>query len=178
MDIQTTILGFLNWKSFSGYELKKIFTTLDFLPWSGNNNQIYKALVSLEQEEYVNKETINQENAPAKKIYTITSKGKEVLINNLKTTISMPTIQNDFILNLAWADILDNKEFNKLLDAYQENVELELKSTKEKAHRKDVDPARTEREEYIWDMIWQYRISFYRNELNWLLKLRNGMENK
>ena len=47
MTINYTILGLLESGDRSGYDLKKVMQELDFLPWSGNNNQIYKALVYL-----------------------------------------------------------------------------------------------------------------------------------
>ncbi len=47
MTINYTILGLLESGDRSGYDLKKVMQELDFLPWSGNNNQIYKALVFL-----------------------------------------------------------------------------------------------------------------------------------
>ena len=50
MSLTHTILGFLSWKPFTGYELKKLFSETDFIYWSGNNNQIYTTLVKLHKE--------------------------------------------------------------------------------------------------------------------------------
>ena len=50
MSIKLAILGMLSWKSSTGYELKKIFEDSSFMYWSGNNNQIYKALLNVKRQ--------------------------------------------------------------------------------------------------------------------------------
>jgi len=77
MSIQYAILGLLGCGSFSGYDLKKIIQESPFLPWSGNNNQIYKALTELVEEGYAVSETVHREGAPSKKMYSITVRGEE-----------------------------------------------------------------------------------------------------
>ncbi|RPI32756.1 MAG: DUF4180 domain-containing protein, partial [Chloroflexota bacterium] len=42
MDIKFAILGYLSWRPFSGYDLKKLFADSAAFYWSGNNNQIYR----------------------------------------------------------------------------------------------------------------------------------------
>nr|WP_242835134.1 PadR family transcriptional regulator [Clostridium sartagoforme] len=67
MSIKLAILGILSWKPSTGYELKKIFEESSFLYWSGNNNQIYKSLIKMEDEHLVTSEIIHQDNSPSKK---------------------------------------------------------------------------------------------------------------
>ncbi len=66
MTIDYAILGLLSWKPLSGYDLKKLFSDSSILYWSGNNNQIYKALIQLHQDGLVSQETQLQESLPAK----------------------------------------------------------------------------------------------------------------
>ena len=47
MDVHTAILGWLSWKPASGYDLKRVFSDSEIFYWSGNNNQIYKALLQI-----------------------------------------------------------------------------------------------------------------------------------
>ena len=44
MIIDYAILGLLSWKPLTGYDVKRVMQDSPFLYWSGNNNQIYKAL--------------------------------------------------------------------------------------------------------------------------------------
>ena len=79
MSIKYAILGLLSWKSLSGYDLKKMIADSAALYWSGNNNQIYKTLVQLLDEELVTSEVHYQENLPPRKVYTINEKGQDEL---------------------------------------------------------------------------------------------------
>ncbi|MCG1013246.1 PadR family transcriptional regulator [Tepidanaerobacter sp. GT38] len=72
MSISLAILGLLSYKPMSGYDLKKIIQDSSFMYWSGNNNQIYKALSELRDKGFVTNEVIHQDGAPTKKIYKIT----------------------------------------------------------------------------------------------------------
>ncbi len=47
MQIDYAILGLLSWKPLTGYDVKRVMQDSPFLYWSGNNNQIYKALTKL-----------------------------------------------------------------------------------------------------------------------------------
>lgn len=81
MSISFAILGILSWKPSTGYELKKVFQESSFMYWSGNNNQIYKALLQMQNEGLVNPEVIHQDSAPSKKLYRITKEGLDELKN-------------------------------------------------------------------------------------------------
>jgi PadR family transcriptional regulator AphA len=178
MELNEMILGFLDWKPLTGYELKNIFAELDFIPWSGNNNQIYKTLLELEQNGMVEKEVIQQEKAPAQKRYTATGKGREALRNAVKEKSDLPAVKNDFLLRLAWAHSLSDGELTAVIDAYQKSVEAELMMCLEKMRRRKITVERNEREGYIWDMIFRNQAAYLQNELNWITRLRNGLNNK
>jgi DNA-binding PadR family transcriptional regulator len=67
MSIKLAILGILSWKPSTGYELKNIFEDSSFMYWSGNNNQIYKALINLENEDLVTSKVVHQDKSLSKK---------------------------------------------------------------------------------------------------------------
>lgn len=46
MSIRYAILGFLSWKPFAGYDLKKLLSNSLSFHWSGNNNQVYGTLLA------------------------------------------------------------------------------------------------------------------------------------
>lgn len=178
MDLGTVILGFLEWKELTGYELKALFSRLDFLPWSGNNNQIYTTLVDLEKRGLVEKKTVQQEKLPAQKRYTATEAGRAVLRQAVLGQSSAPAQANEFLLHLMWSGSLDDQELTGLIDRYQQAVELELMMCRERARRGNEFEARTPREEFLWQMIGRNRTMALQNELNWLAQLRNGLQNK
>lgn len=178
MDINAVILGFLEWRQLTGYELKKMFADLSFLPWSGNNNQIYKSLLELEREGLLTKEVIQQENLPAQKRYSATEQGRKMLKEAVLCASELPEQKNDFLLHMVWAQCLTNEEIGALIHQYQNQLFEELAMTKEKMRRKGTQANRSEREAYIFDMIWKNQCMVLQNELNWLGLLQNGLVHK
>jgi DNA-binding PadR family transcriptional regulator len=53
MLINNAILGLLSYRPMTGYEIKKIIQDSSYMHWSGNNNQIYKALLELAEDGFV-----------------------------------------------------------------------------------------------------------------------------
>jgi len=175
MNIKFAILGFLSWRPFSGYDLKKIFAQSQSLYWSGNNNQIYRSLVQLHQEGLLESEIQLQENNPARKLYTITALGQSALREWLTSQPEPPQLRNTFLIQLAWADQLDDKELEKLLVVYEEELKLQLLIHTERERRGSPNPARTEREKCLWRMISQNWSAVYQNELSWVHQLRSEL---
>ena len=76
MNVATAVLGFLLGGPRSGYDLKKLFAAIPSLHWSGNNNQIYPALVQLHREGLAAKESVPSTVGPARSLYDITAQGQ------------------------------------------------------------------------------------------------------
>lgn len=178
MELNDVILGFLDWKQMTGYELKGLFEKMDFLPWSGNNNQIYKSLLELEKEGLVEKEVVQQESFPAQKRYRATEAGRRRLNAAVKTLPEETAVRSDFLLHLMWSNGLSKDELLSLIAAYQSKVETLLAMSREKIRRNPVLPERTKREAYIFGMIMQNEADMLQNELNFLVRLRNGLSNR
>lgn len=175
MSIKHAILGLLSWKSSTGYELKKIFEDSSIMYWSGNNNQIYKALLQLKDEGFVTNEIQYQESSPSKKIYTITKVGVSELKNWVVSSPDAPEFKKLFLVQLAWADMLDNEELCELLTKYENEVKMQLMLEQEKKKRRINSPDRTSREIFLWDMISENLLSSFRNELNWVQMVRKDL---
>ncbi|RPH75219.1 PadR family transcriptional regulator [bacterium] len=176
MTIQYAILGLLNWRPFSGYELKKVFADSSVFYWSGNNNQIYTALVQLHKEKLVTQEIEHQETLPARKTYTITPEGQAVLKRWLLSAPELPEFHNNFLIQLTWADMLEPKELDSLLANYEAELSVQILMQQEKARRPATSPSRTPREVYLWEMISHNIVSIYENELSWVHQLRSGLK--
>jgi PadR family transcriptional regulator AphA len=178
MELKDVILGFLDWKQMTGYELKSLFSELDYLPWSGNNNQIYKALLELERGGLVEKQTIVQEKLPAQKRYKATASGRGRQREAVLRQPEVVSIKNDFLLHLAWSECLSLDEILALIDGYERSLELELAMCREKIRRQQPGTGRSAREDYVWGMIMQNRAMMLQVELDWLASLRNGLANE
>ncbi len=178
MTIKYAILGLLSWKPFTGYELKKVIAESAAMYWSGNNNQIYRTLVQLLEEELVTNQVQYQENSPMKKVYSITENGLMELKKWVGSAPELPEFKNVFLIQLAWADLLSFEELNALLLKYEEEVRLQLLMQQEKARRGNNVPKRTPREAFLGEMVTANIIDSYEKELNWVIKLRQDLEAK
>jgi DNA-binding PadR family transcriptional regulator len=176
MSIKDAILGFLSWMPLTGYDLKKLFEDSAVFHWSGNNNQIYKALVELHDEGLVTLEVQQQPDAPPRKIYTITDAGRAALREAVLSDPELPQRRHDFFVQLAWADQLSDDELKDLLGRYEEEVRTELQMIHERRERKKGSPQRTPREAFLWDMLMDNWIGFFENEARWIYKVRAGLE--
>lgn len=177
MAIKYAILGFLSWRSLSGYDLKKMFGDSVFFYWSGNNNQIYRTLVQLQKEGLVTSEMQHQASGPSKKLYTITDKGLADLKQWILAAPALPQLRNPFLIQLAWADQLGDDELDALLARYEHEIEMQLLMSREQQRRNQLSPERTQRETYLWRMISENWINFYKTELTWVQQMRNELGN-
>src|SRR5690554_6263729 len=126
MSINYAILGLLSYKPMTGYDLKKIIQNSSFMYWSGNNNQIYKALSELRDKGFVTNEIKHQEGGPTKKIYKITVEGLVALKEWVLSPIEPTEIKKPFLIHLAWSHQLNTEELNKLIDEYHRQVKMQL----------------------------------------------------
>jgi PadR family transcriptional regulator, regulatory protein AphA len=183
MSIRHAILGFLSWKPFTGYELKKIFADALSFHWSGNNNQIYGSLVELRKDGAVSIEVQQQEKLPAKKLYSITEAGRTELRTWLLAEPELPILRSLAHIQLAWAESLTGTELDGLLSAYEGRLVAQAIMCREtirraREAREDASrdagsaPGRSPREALIWESIDENRAAFYENELAWARGLR------
>jgi DNA-binding PadR family transcriptional regulator len=175
MLINNAILGLLSYRPMTGYEIKKIIQDSSYMHWSGNNNQIYKALLELAEDGFVTGELELQEKSPAKKIYTITEEGRNELKDWTKSEPEALDFKKAFLIQLAWSDVLSGEELIKLLGDYENEVRLQLIMNREKIKRGSTIKARTEREEFLWRMIDDNILSSYQNELDWIRRVRTEL---
>lgn len=172
MSISHTILGMLSCQSLTGYELKKIMQESPFMYWSGNNNQIYKALVELHDDGYVTSEVFHQDGAPSKKVYTITKEGTEELRRWSLTIPELPEVKKEILLHLAWTSELSSPELDELLERYKQEVQGRLYIEQNKYKKGPYAPNRTPRESALWKMIYENVIDFFKQELAWIDQVR------
>lgn len=175
MTINHAILGILSIQPMTGYDLKKVFQDSIYLYWSGNNNQIYKALVELLKEELVSSEIELQQSLPAKKRYTITAKGLTALKDWTAAVPEETEYKRPFLIQLAWADLLDDDALQALLAKYEEQVTVQVLMCREKIRRGQAFEPRTVREAILWESINESVLSAYQQELDWVCSVQQKL---
>lgn len=175
MSVKHAILGLLSWQPLSGYDLKKIFSDSTAFYWSGNNNQVYRTLLELYDEGLVSREIIQQENLPAKKIYTISEKGRQELRQWITANPELPVLRNSFLIQLAWADQLTPPELERLLASYEEEIHTQWLIHNQSSPQLSPEQARSPREALLWSAIHQNQLRFYQTEWDWVKHLRASL---
>jgi len=116
MSLEHAILGFLNYRPYSGYDLKKIFDTSVRHFWPADQSQIYRTLSRMSEKGWTEIEVIRQETRPDRKLYHITPAGEGELRRWLLTPLppeenrSADMIQVFFAAQLSNEEILGNFE--------------------------------------------------------------------
>ncbi len=116
MSLKHAILGFLSFKSLSGYDLKKAFDRSIQHFWPANQSQIYRTLSALSDDGQVDIEVIEREDRLDMKIYHITESGEEELHQWLSTPLPEQAFREPFLIQLYFGSRLSDEELFALLD--------------------------------------------------------------
>lgn len=102
--LKYAILGFLNYRSMFGYEIKQSMDGSIQHFWHSKLSQIYMTLKSLEKEKLLTSEIENQDDKPDRKRYTITICGKQKLNEWLNSTLmDIPQNKDGLLLKLFFS---------------------------------------------------------------------------
>ena len=122
MDVKTILLGSLFDQSLSGYDLKKLFS-LSFAFFSGlSYGSIYPALKKLEQAGLITMKLQIQENAPNRKVYTITEEGKQVFLKSLRSPFGLESYKDALLMRMFFFEHLSKQERLDAAGNYLEQV--------------------------------------------------------
>lgn len=95
MSLSYLILGLLSQKPDSGYDLNKRFELTVAHFWTTDQSQIYRTLYKLRDDGYVRVETVQQDSNPDKKVYFITDKGRDYLMEWLADLLEEELVIRD-----------------------------------------------------------------------------------
>ena len=105
--LKYAILGLLNKKEMTGYELSKEFESTLFEFWTASHSQIYPKLKALTKEGLIEYHIEITGTVLEKKVYTITDAGKEAFQKWEETLYPMPSLPKDeFRLQLFFSHLV------------------------------------------------------------------------
>jgi PadR family transcriptional regulator AphA len=116
MSLKHAILGFLSFKSLTGYGLKKAFDRSVRHFWPANQSQIYRELSALNEEGFVKQEVIEREERLDKKLYHITDAGRTELHRWLATPLPVRSYREPFLIQIYFGGRLSDQELISLLE--------------------------------------------------------------
>ncbi|HOU15813.1 MAG TPA: PadR family transcriptional regulator [Anaerolineae bacterium] len=127
MSLEYAILGFLNYKPLSGYDLKKIFDTSVQHFWPADQSQIYRTLTHLAEQGWAEMEIVEQSERPDRKVYHITAAGREALRQWLLTPLRPHIPRNADLIQVFFAGQLSNEEILAMFERAAARLRVVLK---------------------------------------------------
>jgi len=100
MALEHAILVSLAERSASGYDLARRFDASIGHFWRASHQQIYKVLGRMESDKLVESHLVAQDSRPDKKVYAITSEGRDELTTWLSTPTPPEGLRSEFAVKL------------------------------------------------------------------------------
>ncbi len=106
--LKYALLGFLNYSSASGYDLKQFMDVSTSNFWHAKQSQIYTTLKKLEKDGMVISHIEPQESRPSRRVYEITEAGREDLKNwTAQPLMEIESRKEKLLLKLFFSAQLD-----------------------------------------------------------------------
>jgi len=126
MDVKTVCLGMLTDGEASGYDLKKAFESSFGHCFAAGYGSIYPALASLAECDFVSCREIAQDGKPDRKVYEITAKGRQRLLEELDDPAPSHKIRSEFLAAMAFAHLMTPDQIETVLDSRIEDANRNL----------------------------------------------------
>jgi PadR family transcriptional regulator AphA len=161
MSLDHAILGFLQYKPLSGYDLKAEFDLSLQYSWPADQSHIYRTVARLAEKKWIETEVIRQNSRPDRKVYHLTQKGREELLRWL----SMPALNKDVrlaqLIQIFFSGHLTDAQVIKLFEGFAELVRRRIPELREipknvLLHKRNINT--TPRDEYLRLVTLEYLI--------------------
>jgi PadR family transcriptional regulator AphA len=116
MDVKTVCLGMLTGGPASGYDLKKQFESSFAHFFAAGYGSIYPALSWLSENGLVECEEIPQEGKPDRKVYQITTEGRQFLLEALRNPSPCHKVRSEFLATMCFAHLMRPQDIETVLN--------------------------------------------------------------
>lgn len=180
MSLRHAILGFLSFKSLSGYDLKKAFDHSIQHFWPANQSQIYRTLARLSEEGLVNMEVIEREERLDMKVYHITKAGQEELHRWLSTPLQATDFREPFLIQVYFGGKLSDEEFIALLqhEIRATDERLAIYDSIYRMYQEQISASEDPHSMFLSVATLEYGILSNRDLLEWLNSLVERVKNR
>jgi DNA-binding PadR family transcriptional regulator len=130
MSLSYAILSVLINTPSSGYDLAKRFNpsvegSVGFF-WNTSFQQIYRELNRLESKEWLQAESVQQENRPDKRIYSVTALGKQQLCQWIAESDEMAPIKDELLVKLYVGHLVSRETILSKLEDHRQQHQQRL----------------------------------------------------
>ncbi|MFT8709862.1 MAG: PadR family transcriptional regulator [Sporolactobacillus sp.] len=172
MQGRDVVLGLLNQRSRTGYEIKEILETQLSYFFEASIGMIYPTLRKLEKEGKIKKDRVYQTDKPNKNVYSITQSGKDEFDHYLKSPTSEELYRSDFLMRLYFGKYLSKDELVQIIsqeiDRKKHHLDW-LSSEYEKWRKNGMNKLQT--------ITYHYGMAYYAAEMDVLTMALNDVQN-
>lgn len=176
MSVRHALLGFLNHRPMTGYELKRYFDQSIHHFWSAKLSQIYPTLNEMKKDGLLTMEVKYQSDKPNRKVYSITEAGRKELQRWLLEPVDLPQMRIPFLIQIFFSGGLKKQEvliqLRRHLTAHQRLL-ASYKGPVQKVLQKNIEKTGLEREGIFWRLTLDAGIE---NEKSWIRWCRNAIK--
>jgi len=182
LSLGNALLGLLNYRSMTGYDLKKTFdNTIDFF-WSAQMSQIYRELNNLEKKGFVLSKIEAQEKRPDRKVYQLTEEGRNTFLNWLNKFPNQLSQNNRsrFLMRVFFSSKIKLDELAFEITRYKKEKENQLKYL-EKVQQGINDYSKDKKyktETFYWELILKKGNKDNSAEIEWAEECLQLIEEK
>jgi len=167
MSLDHAILGFINDRPRSGYDLKKAFDATVAHIWPAKQSQIYMTLARLTDLGLVRVEVIQQDGKPNRKVYHITESGLNELRRWLANPLPLSPWRDAFLVQLAWADTITIPEIVRLVEVWAASHQKRLEGCRNMQGKLKSDPPKGEWDRVLLPLIVEQLAMLEETYLSW-----------
>ncbi len=117
------LLGLLNLRPASGYDLKKTVDGSIGFFWNENYGHIYPILKRMETEGLIKKHVKESDDHPVKNVYALTARGKKEFLKWLGETVEELPLRNEMLLKLFFGTHMNRESVIAMLNSQKEKNE-------------------------------------------------------
>jgi len=129
MSLENALLGLLNNRPMTGYDLKKMLDHPIGFFWTAQMSQIYRELNKLEEKRLVKSEVETQAKRPNRKVYQITKERQETFLNWLNKFPDRLSelYRSKFLMRIFFSSKIKLDELAFEIKRYKKEIEEQLR---------------------------------------------------
>lgn len=170
MSLEHAIMGFLSYRSMSGYDLKSIFDISVRHFWPADQSQIYRTLSRLAERGWANIEVVEQDDRPDRKVYHLTKEGRGELHRWLAEPLALKGQRIPALVQVFFAGQLSDEEVLAIFRGYVESMRSALATLQAvpgqgKEHQENA--MAPQRDHLFWHLTLEYGLYMSQANLAW-----------
>jgi DNA-binding PadR family transcriptional regulator len=179
MSLEYAILGFLNYKPMTGYDLKKMFDDSVRHFWYADQSQIYRTLNRLNEKGWVSRDIIEQDTRPDRKEYSITDSGREALRQWLVSQPNEGAPHSSPLIQVFFAGQFPDEVVVKMFEFADQIMDRMLATYGEIPEKIEEyrEMLQSDREMYFWNATLELGVRIAKTQQEWARDLISDLKN-